>query len=147
MSKSKKQSRKSKAVKSKSQRGPGAPQKPVKWPRGNFTLNKAYALNPDVCKLTIRTRAKKELKKTGTEETAKAGRPSFIYTVRANVVRTQTASPVTVNADGNQTANAVAPVETPAPEVVIAPVIEQAPAIETPAPVEAAVVGGEPVAA
>jgi hypothetical protein len=150
MSKSKKNSRKSKTVKNQTKRGPGAPQKPVKWPRSaEFTLDKAYALNPDVCKLTIRSRAKTELKKMGIEETKKAGRPAFTYAVRANVVRrTEVApiSPVPVNTDGNQTVNTETPANTPAVETTVAPVIEQAPVAEVATP-EAVAVGGEPVAA
>lgn len=134
-------------------RGPGAPQKSVKWPKGKFTLNEAYKMNPDVCKLTIRSRAKKELKKVGLEETNKAGRPSFTFEIRASTARKNTDSVPTVNtpAPGNANENQVAtpetPVSVPVMETTVAPVqTEQIPVAVVATP-EAAVVGGEPVAA
>lgn len=44
----------------KSQKGKwgkvGAPPKPIKYPRGSFTINQLVALNPGVCELTLRNR-------------------------------------------------------------------------------------------
>jgi hypothetical protein len=34
----------------------GAPPKPIKYPRGSFTIAALHALNPEVCELTLRNR-------------------------------------------------------------------------------------------
>lgn len=48
------------AIAHKSQKGKwgkvGAPPKPIKYPRGSFTINQLVALNTGVCELTLRNR-------------------------------------------------------------------------------------------
>ena len=94
-------------MKSKSQKGKrngqvGAPPKDVKFPRGKFIVDKAEALNPDVCELTVRKRVMAAVKGfyfTGTgdkkrkvivpktlkivgkvpQPDGKVGRPAFLF--------------------------------------------------------------------
>ena len=127
----------------------GAPPKLVKLPRGNFTMDKVYALNPSICQLTCRkdvtsrvvgfrvagtgkskknVKVAKSLKIVGKvpQPDGKVGRPSFKYgLVTASV--TKTAKPVKTKSVpiANVTAK---PVTVP---VVITPAVTT-PAVTTP---------------
>lgn len=175
MSKKNKSSKKSVKTVKTTKGTVGAPEKEMKFPRGKFTTSDVKALNPKtatggVCGLTVINRIEK-LVKAGqliqlkeTRKAAKAGRPSFLFMTSAmyeaaqarkkaktesvatvettpvvESVPVEVISPAPVNVDETQATNTEAPVETPVAEVPTIPVVETAP--------EAAVIGGEPVAA
>jgi hypothetical protein len=125
----------------------GAPQKVIKWPNGEFTLAEAVSKNPQVCKLTVVDRAKKELKFVREIKTGKVGRPSFVFMVRANVARKNTEPVVEpVTTAPVVVAETVIPVADVATVQPIVDVVAPAAPVEN-TPVEAAVIGGEPVLA
>jgi len=126
-------------------RGPGAPPKEIKFPRGAFTIASVVALNSHVCELTVRNKieagvASKSLVRLSEDLKTKAvGRPSFRYmtAAAAKAVKSNRKSAKARKATITPAVLAPAPIaETPAPAVETAPEIT-ATVTETPAAVEA----------
>jgi len=98
---------------SKSTRGPGAPPKLIKFPRGAFTIAEVVELNPHVCELSVRNRvntglaSKTLIRLAENLETEQVGRPSFRFMTKAasaasrsarKSARTRKATPAPVTA-------------------------------------------------
>jgi len=81
---------KNRNTKSEIKRGPGAPAKVIKFPRGAFTIAAVVSLNPHVCELTVRNKieagvASKTLIRLSEDlKTKEVGRPSFRYMLKTN---------------------------------------------------------------
>jgi hypothetical protein len=63
----------------------GRPAFDLKYPRGTFTYADAFALNPEVCKLTVRNHVDEKVaenfltKLDKTVKTGKPGKPAFLF--------------------------------------------------------------------
>ena len=130
----------------------GAPPKVVKLPRGNFTMDKVYALNPSICELTCRKdvtsrvvgfrvdgngesiKVPKTLKVVGTvpQPDGKVGRPSFKYGLVGVKVAQPTKSKTAKTVKTKSVPIATVTAKTATVPVVITPKVTT-PAVTTPA--------------
>lgn len=154
-SKSNKSNKNSNTVK----RPVGAPEKTVKFPRGQFTVKEAAELNKgNPCKLTVIGRINKlvasgEIVKLKEPlKTKTAGRPSFVFMTKAAYDAAQARKKAAKAGTVVVTPISPEPVNTDETQAVITEIPAEAPAVEVETPVEAptpeaVAVGGEPVAA
>lgn len=118
--------------------GVGAPEKPVKYPRSRFTVERAVSLNDSVCELTVRNRIKKDVKAgllvaAGEIKQPKGGvgRPKFSYILKALAKGLKTKTPKTPKVKTVKTVKAT-PASTPVVSVT-APAVPATPVPTTPA--------------